>query len=120
MNKMKLPKFLLSLVLVAGFCIVQPRLSAQQQDPSAAQQQPETASPPSQSTMSQASDQQTFSGKVAKAGGKFVLKDTTGKATYMLDDQDKAKQFEGQQVTVSGTLDAQTRTIRVSNISPGS
>ena len=34
------------------------------------------------------------------------------------DDQDKAKQFEGKDVKVEGTLDVATNTIRVSNILP--
>ena len=70
--------------------------------------------------MSQASESQTFTGKIAKSGSKLVLKDNATKATYELDDQGKAKQFEGQSVKVTGTLDAQTRTIRVANIEPGS
>ena len=70
--------------------------------------------------MSQTSDSQTFSGKIAKSGEKLVLKDSVSKSTYVLDDQDKAKQFEGQQVKVTGTLDAETNTIRIASIAPGS
>ena len=39
---------------------------------------------------------------------------------YQLDDQQKAKRFVGQQVKVSGSLDTNTSTIRVSDISPAS
>ena len=123
MNKTtKLLNLLLVLALVVGMCMILPSLSAQQQEqPSAQQQQPDTSTQQAPaSMMSQTSDEQTFSGRVAKAGGKFVLRDTANKATYILDDQDKAKQFEGQEVKVSGSLDAQTRTIRVSSIAPGS
>ncbi len=120
MNKSKLPKLLLMLALVAGLIMVQPRLNAQQERDPAATQQPQAdpASPPQ--SMNQAADMQSFSGRVIKMGGKFVLRDTASKTTYALDDQDKAKQFEGQAVQVTGTLDAQTRTIRVSSMTPGS
>ena len=120
MKKTKLPKLFPMLALVVGLCVVQPSLNAQQ-DRQPAQQQPDTANQAAHSSMmGQAGDQQTFSGKVAKADGKFVLKDTESKTTYVLDDQDKAKQFDGQEVKVSGSLDPQTKTIRVASISPGS
>jgi hypothetical protein len=119
MNQSKLPKLLLMLALVAGLCMVQPRLNAQQErDPAAAQQQ--QPDPGQDQSMKQAADMQNFAGRVIKMGGKYVLGDTASKATYALDDQDKAKQFEGQAVQVTGTLDAQTRTIRVSSMTPGS
>ena len=69
---------------------------------------------------SQTSDSHTFAGKIAKSGGKLVLKDSVSKSTYALDDQDKAKQFEGQRVKVTGTLDAATNTIRIATIAPES
>ncbi len=118
MNKTKLARLLLMLALVAGLCLLQPRLNAQKDRPAAPQQQPDVSSQPS--TMSQASDPQTFIGKIAKSGGKFVLKDNATKSTYALDDQGKAKQFEGQVVQVTGTLDEETSTIRISSIAPGS
>ena len=122
MNKTKLPILLAMLLLAAGLCIVQPSLNAQQDRPTAQQSdqagQPQAAQP--QASMSQMSGAQTFAGTIAKAGGKYVLKDSASKSTYMLDDQDKAKQFDGQAVQVTGALDAQTKTIRISSITPGS
>lgn len=120
MNKSKSPKLLMMLALAVGLLVIQPRLNAQDQTPAqpTAQQQVDPAAQPH--AMNQAADPQTFTGKIAKAGGKFVLKDSASKATYALDDQDKAKQFEGQAVQVTGTLDAQTQTIRISSITPGS
>ena len=117
MNKIELPKLILMLALAAGFCMLQQNLNAQQDRP--AQQAPDAASQQAQ-TMNEAGEAQMFTGKVAKAGGKYVLRDTANKAIYMLDDQEKAKQFEGQEVKVSGTLDSQTRTIHVASIAPGS
>lgn len=63
----------------------------------------------------------TFVGKVAKAkttDGKlvYVLQESSDKSMYILDDQDKAKQFEGKDVKVKGTLDVASRTIHVLEI----
>ncbi len=71
---------------------------------------------PAQASPSQAETPDSFSGTVVKVGNKFVLKTDT--ATYHLDDQEKAKQFEGKQVKVSGSLDKATRTIHISDIQP--
>jgi len=55
---------------------------------------------------------------VVKAGEHYVLK--TDKMAYQLDDETKAKQFEGKQVTVNGTLDKSTGIIRITDIQPAS
>jgi uncharacterized protein YdeI (BOF family) len=78
-------------------------------------QQPSSPSPDSSASMQQAS---SFTGTVVKASGKYVLK--TSDANYRLDDQEKAKQFVGKQVKVSGSLDSGTGTIHVSDITPAS
>src|SRR5690349_18820889 len=60
------------------------------------------ATTPSTSGAAGSTDMQSmksFSGKVVKDNGKLVLKDASG-MTYQLDDQDKAKQFEGKDVKV--------------------
>src|SRR5438128_9860932 len=57
---------------------------------------------------------ESYTGTVVKSGDKYVLKTDTG--TYQIDDQDKAKQFEGKQVKVSGTLDKATSTLNVTDI----
>jgi len=59
-------------------------------------------------------DGESFTGTVVKSGDKYVLKTDTG--TYQIDDQDKAKQFEGKQVKVSGNLDKATSTLHVTDI----
>lgn len=71
------------------------------------------------SSSSMSGDSQTFTGKIAKAGGKYVLKDSATSSTYTLDDQDRAKQYEGKTVKVTGKLDASSNTIRVAAIEPG-
>jgi hypothetical protein len=63
---------------------------------------------------------QTFNGKISKSGGKYVLKDTATQTSYTLDDQDRAKQYEGKTVKVTGSLDSSSNTIRVASIEPGS
>lgn len=55
-----------------------------------------------------------------KMGGKFVLYDAAKKATYMLDDQEKPKEFAGQKVKVTGTYEKATKTIRVESIEAAS
>lgn len=76
------------------------------QQPTAAQQQPDM----------QTEDAKPFSGTIVKVKGKFVLKDAATKMSYQLDDQNKAKQFEGKQVKVIGKLDLDTNLIHVENI----
>ena len=87
-------------------------------------QQPEQAPPNnSQATPAKESDSerkaesahQTFSGIIVKTGTEYVLK-TTDNVTYQLDDQDRAKRFQGKQVKVTGSLNANTKVIRVQNI----
>jgi hypothetical protein len=71
----------------------------------------------------QAQDQQksgTFVGEVVKAknGQYALLVDKEQGKGYYLDNEAKAKQFEGQNVKVIGVLDASTSTIHVSEIVP--
>ena len=52
---------------------------------------------------------------VALHGAAYVLSD--GKSAYVLSDQKLPEKFAGQKVTVTGALDAKTKTIRVDSIS---
>ena len=56
---------------------------------------------------------------VQKMGAKYVLY-TSSKAVYQLDDQTKPSQFAGQKVKITGTLDAASKAIRVTDIQPAS
>ncbi len=49
-------------------------------------------------------------------GASYVLYD--GKQFYTLSDQNMPEKFAGQRVTVTGTLDAKKKTIRVESIAP--
>jgi hypothetical protein len=51
-----------------------------------------------------------------KMGGKYVLFNGASKSFYQLDDQTKPKQFAGQKVQVTGTLDKASKTIHVTDI----
>jgi hypothetical protein len=68
----------------------------------------------------QTQEAKPFNGTIVKEKGKLVLKDTAANISYQLDDQDKAKQFEGKQVKVTGKLDMNTNLIHVDSIEGGS
>jgi lipopolysaccharide export system protein LptA len=61
-------------------------------------------------------DAKPINGTIVKEKGQLVLKDTAANVSYQLDDQKKAKQFEGKQVKVTGKLDMNSNTIHVENI----
>jgi periplasmic protein TonB len=60
---------------------------------------------------------QTFSGKIVSQNGvRFVLRDDDNNVWYHLDDQEKAGKLAGKDVSVTGTFDGLTGTIRVQSI----
>jgi len=122
-------KRLLSIVAVLGLTGL--GIASAQQTPSSTQspsssqttQTPSTtdqnSSMPSSATSANSSQAaKAFQGKIEKSGDKLVLKDSASGTSYHLDDQDKAKQFQDQNVKVMGTLDSATNTVHVSDISP--
>lgn len=104
-------KRLLSSVALLGLMGLGLNLSAQQ-TPSAPQQQQQTDATNSQQSA------RAFEGRISKAGDKFVLQETSTQTAYQLDDQDKAKQFKGKAVKVTATLDPNTNTLHVVDITP--
>jgi len=84
-----------------------------QPQPNEAQPQPQPDQAQPQPGQNQASA--TFTGTVVKNGEQYMLRDSTGQI-YGLDDSDKAKQFEGKTVKVTGQLDAQAKVIHVQDI----
>jgi Protein of unknown function (DUF5818) len=76
------------------------------------QQQDQTANPPVQQQQPAA---QTFTGTIAKDGSNYVLKVSSNTA-YQLDDQERAKQYEGKQAKIDGTLDANGNSLRIVSI----
>jgi hypothetical protein len=81
-----------------------------QQQPDQEGQQP--ANPQAQQLQPAA---QMFTGTIMKDGTRYVLK-VSSNSTYQLDDQDKAKQYEGKQVIVGGTLDANGKSLHIISI----
>ena len=105
------------MALTAALCLArQPAFaqSTQGSDPTV-QHQP---MPPDDQNSANAASEKTFSGKIVKSGGKLVLKGADGKTTYQIDDQQKAEDFLNKSVKVTGVLDADTGTIRVTAIDP--
>ena len=65
-------------------------------------------------SMHMASDAKCVTGCVKGMGGKYALYD--GKDSYILSDQKTPEKFAAAKVTVTGTLDAKTKTIKVESI----
>jgi hypothetical protein len=79
----------------------------------AAQQQ---QSPAQASLVNHLPDVRTFSGKIIRSGDTLLLQDGVGESTLQIDDQSKAKAFEGEDVRVMGTVDVMTNTARIVKI----
>jgi hypothetical protein len=80
------------------------------------EQQPEQPTPVDNApAQQQQPTAQKVKGTIVKTGGVYVLK-VSSNSEYQLDDSEKAKQFEGQQVTIGGTLDASGSSLHVINI----
>jgi len=58
---------------------------------------------------------QTLTGTILKNGSRYILK-VSNSSTYQLDDQDRAKQYEGKPVKVSGTPDANGASFHIISI----
>jgi hypothetical protein len=56
-----------------------------------------------------------FTGTVVKSTNLYALKTTDG-AIYQIDDQERAKAYEGREVRISGSLDSKTNMLHVTNI----
>jgi uncharacterized protein YdeI (BOF family) len=112
---------ILMISLTGVFAIAQDQPQAQPQtEPSASptaspSQSPSAADQASQSQMGQ-QQSQTFEGKISKENGSLVLKDKATNTSYKLDNEEQARQFEGKDVKVTGTLDPATNTVHVTNI----
>ncbi len=57
----------------------------------------------------------TLMGTIVKDGTRYVLKVSSNSA-YQLDDQEKVKAYEGKQVRISGSLDAEGKVLHVTSI----
>ncbi len=86
-----------------------------QQNPTPAQ--PETQPGAENNTPTTEPKAQVFAGIISKDTGSYVLKVSKG-SSYKLDDQDKAQQYDGQRVRVTGVLNSEINLIRVQKIEP--
>jgi Protein of unknown function (DUF5818) len=105
--KQLLPLALL-LAAVAGGMIAQNRSGTTAPDPQVhSKQRADTESQQSA---------RAFHGRIIRAGHKFVLREASSQTSYQLDDQDKAKRFEGKNVEVVATLDPDSNSLYVVEI----
>lgn len=58
----------------------------------------------------------TFTGRIVKSGENFVLSDSVTKTRYLLDNQDRARPYEGKNVKVTGTIDVGNNMIHIETI----
>ncbi len=79
-------------------------------EPNPAQSNPAQTTPNSAQPM----ETQTFTGTIVKDAGRYVLKASSN--VYELDDQERAKKYEGKQVKVTGALDAKGNNVHVVEI----
>jgi len=83
------------------------------QQPSEQKPQPDSQQRPQPET--QEPTARSVTGSVIKVAGKYLL-ETEDNVAYQLDDQEKAKQYEGKRVKVMGSLDRATGILHVSSI----
>lgn len=76
---------------------------------------PEAKPDQQQSTQAPQPSMQKISGIIIRMGDKYVLK-AGGTTTFQLDDQERAKRYQDQRVTVVGSLDTASNTIHVESI----
>jgi len=114
-------KRLLSIVAMLGLVGLGMNLAAQQTPSTPPSTATQAGSMPQQEQTDATNPQQSarsFEGKIAKSGDQLVLQENSTKTAYKLDDQDKAKQFEGKDVKVMATVDPSTNTLHVVDIAP--
>jgi hypothetical protein len=71
--------------------------------------------PPQAQQQQQNPPAQAITGTIVKDGNKYVLKGSDN-TVYQIDDQEKAKLYEGKQVKVAGSIDAKTNVLHVTSI----
>jgi hypothetical protein len=108
MNGKRIIQFIWVSVLLAS-----PVVSAQKAPPAYPPGQPPSLK---QGPTSEQTDMKTFSGKISRNIGKYVLEDLIEKTSYILDDQKSAKKYEGKTVVITGTLDSLSNIIHIQKI----
>ena len=113
MKKLKVLVCLVALGVIVGFSQLTPLRA---HNASTAAVSPLSTTQPSDDKQ----EAKTFLGKITEAKAQdgspvYVLEENAGNR-WMLDDQAKAKEFDGQNVKVTGTVDVASRTIHVIEI----
>src|SRR5579872_3876825 len=108
-------KRLLSIVTILGLTGLGLSLSATAQNQPA---QSQTSAGQAQQQPVDTQSARAFEGKITEAGDKLVLQESSTQQAYQLDDQDKAKRFEGKKVKITATMDPNTNTLHVVDIAP--
>lgn len=105
----------------AGQAAADPIPPTQQQQPEdrPAPGRPAQPRPDSQpaTTQTQQDATRALSGTIIKNGDQFVLT-TADNVSFLLDDQERARNYQGKQVKVTGTVDTTARKIHVQKIEP--
>src|ERR1700704_3144568 len=113
--------------LIAWSEMQKPHPVPQQPQPIPAPDAKTDQSPPAPNSKSEPKDQQqpepeaqqstaqSVNGTIVKVGGKYVL-ETPDNLAYQLDDQEKASQYEGKHVKVTGSLDRATGILHVKSV----
>ena len=92
-------------------------LTAQQAPPATQNPDTTTAQPqPEVDTPMQRRSAQSFEGKITRSGEKLVLRENASKIAYQLDDQEKARKYEGRDVKVMGTVEAPNNMLHIVDI----
>jgi hypothetical protein len=106
--------FCLSLFFGFGIAGMAQQLPTAPADPAQADSVPRDRQMDSPSVAESA---RSFNGTIVRAGKQFALKESSTRTLYRLDDQKKAKQYDGKRVRVTATMDS-TNTLRVIDIIP--
>lgn len=77
--------------------------------------QPTNQRPANPQAQPQPPASQTFTGTIVKDGSRYILK-VSSNNVYQLDDQERAQRYEGKQVKIAGTLDANGNGLHVTSI----
>lgn len=98
-------------------------LSLAQQTPSTSSPSGEADSVPRHRSMEPQGAVQSarsFEGTILRSGTEFVLRNTSERLSYRLDDQSKAKRYLGKRVKVTATMDSGSNTLHVIEITASS
>lgn len=113
----------LSVVVLPGLLALGIYLSAQQTPSQASPGQVPSPANPDKSipraeadTTNSQPSARAFEGRIQKSAGEFVLQESATRNSYRLDDQDKAKRFEGKDVRVMATMDTTNNNLHVIDI----